>query len=351
MTAIGKVEITRTYRSCPDCGTGGFPADAVLGIDGGFTRRARRSICHVGVDNSFDRGARTLRELAGWSVDAETIRRLCHAEAKACRQSKAERLDVATNFAEAEGDWELQVDAGKVNTEAGWRDVKVATFAVRAPAGPSTSEDFDERDLPAPSVRHVIAEIEPADAFGPRCRAEAEAVGLPDVEGLTVLGDGAAWIWNLAAEHFAGAEEALDLYHATEYLADLARAGCAGDTATAVAWTERAQRALVADGWAGACQFVQEAKAELSDPAAVEAAFPRVANYLAGHQDRMRYAARLRRGASVGSGMIEGAIKQLVGRRIKQTGARWKTAHIGPMVELISLGHTEDWDAYWSTAA
>ncbi len=49
--------------------------------------------------------------------------------------------------------------------------------------------------------------------------------------------------------------------------------------------------------------------------------------------------------------MIEGAIKQLVGRRIKQTGARWKTAHIGPIVELISLGHTEDWDTYWSTAA
>jgi hypothetical protein len=155
----------------------------------------------------------------------------------------------------------------------------------------------------------------------------------------------------VAAEHFAGAEEALDLYHATEYLADLARAGCDGDTATAVAWIERAQRALVADGLAGACQFVQEAKAELRDPAAVESAFPRVANYLSGHLDRMMYAARLRRGASVGSGMIEGAIKQLVGRRIKQTGARWKTAHIGPMVERISLGHTEDGDAYWSKAA
>ena len=48
--------------------------------------------------------------------------------------------------------------------------------------------------------------------------------------------------------------------------------------------------------------------------------------------------------------MIEGAIKQLVGRRIKQTGARWKTEHVSPLVELISLAHTEDWDAYWSAA-
>jgi hypothetical protein len=106
----------------------------------------------------------------------------------------------------------------------------------------------------------------------------------------------------------------------------------------------------MADGWAGVCEFVQNTKAELSNPAALEAAYPQVANYLSGHQDRMLYAARLRRGASVGSGMIEGAIKQHVGRRIKQTGARWKTVNVGPLVELISIGQTDAWETYWSAA-
>jgi hypothetical protein len=106
----------------------------------------------------------------------------------------------------------------------------------------------------------------------------------------------------------------------------------------------------MADGWAGVCEFVQNTKAELSNPAALEAAYPQVANYLSGHQDRMLYAARLRRGASVGSGMIEGAIKQHVGRRIKQTGARWKTVTVGPLVELISIGQTDAWETYWSAA-
>jgi hypothetical protein len=350
VTALGKIPVTRSYRTCPTCGDGGFPADAALGLDGSFTRRARRRICHVGVDNSFERGARTLRELAGWSVDAETIRRLCHAAAAECRKSQGGRRDVAANFGKASGDWELQIDAGKVNTETGWRDVKVATFAVREPAPPCTSEDHDRRDLPKPSVRHVIAAIETAEAFGPRCQAEADRIGLPDVKGLTVLGDGAEWIWNLSDEQFAGAEQTLDVYHATEYLADLARAGFGADAGAAKAWTRLAQLALLADGWAGVCEFVHRSKAEASDPSALEAAYPRVANYLSGHQDRMMYAARLRRGASIGSGMIEGTIKQLVGRRIKQTGARWKTEHISPLVELISLSHTEDWDAYWSAA-
>jgi len=302
----------------------------------------------VGIDNSFERGERTLNELAGWSVDAETIRRLCHAEAAKCRRSKGQRLDIATRFEKAPGDWELQIDAGKVNTETGWRDVKVATFAVREPAESCSSEDFAQRELPRPSVRHVIAGIEPAEQFGLRCQSEAQRIDLPDVKSLTILGDGAEWIWNLAHDRFSGAQQNLDVYHATQYLADLARAGFAGEPKASQDWTGRAQTALVADGWAGVCAFVHESLPEMPDRPSLEAAYPRVANYLSGHQDRMQYASRLHRGASIGSGMIEGAIKQLVGRRIKQTGARWKTDSISPLVEFISLGHTEEWDTYWS---
>lgn len=321
----------------------------MIGIDGGFTHRARREICYVGVDNSFDRGERTLRELKGWSVDPETIRRLCHAEATACRKTKCDQIEAPAAFAKAPGHRELQIDAGKVNTETGWRDVKLATFAVREPAEPCTPQDFEDRDLPKPTVRHAIAAIETAEEFGPRCKAEAEKLGFDDPSKLTVLGDGAAWIWNLAGVHFAGAEQTLDLFHATQYLATLARAGFGENGAAADGWRRRAQRALISDGWAGVCEFVQTTKAEMSDPAALEAAYPHVANYLVGHQDRMLYAARLRQGASVGSGMIEGAIKQHVGRRIKQTGARWKTVHIGPFVELISIGQSDGWESYWST--
>lgn len=213
-------------------------------------------------------------EMLGWSVDAETIRRLCHAEAAECRRTRCGRLDVEANFEQASGDWELQIDAGKVNTDTGWRDVKVATFAVREPAEPCTAEDRERRDLPRPSVRPAIASIEPVEAFGPRCQAEAARVRVPDVASLTVLGDGAGWIWNLSQEHFPGAEQVLDVYHATEYLADLARAGLRADAEAVEAWTHRAQLALLADGRAGVFGFVHGAKAEASDPAALEAASP-----------------------------------------------------------------------------
>ena len=348
MTAVGKIALARGYRVCRSCNDAGFPADTVLGLVGSVTRRALRLICHVGASDSFDRGERTLRELMGWSVDAETIRRLCHAEAATCRENKAEQREVAEKFRKAVGDREVQIDAGKVNTETGWRDVKVVSIAVRPSGPPSTSEDYEQRDLPTPVVRRVSAAIEAAEDFGRRCLTEAERLGLGDAMDLTVLGDGAEWIWNIAAERFPKAAQNLDVYHATEYLTDLARAGFGGDGAAVKAWSKSAQKRLVADGWAGVCEFVHASTETVKDQAAFEAAYPKAANYLAGHRDRMNYAARLRQGRSIGSGMIEGTIKQMLGRRLKQTGARWKTAHVAPFVELVALAGGSEWETYWA---
>ena len=348
VTAVGKIALARDYRVCRGCATAGFPADAMLGLGGPVTRRALRLICHVGASDSFDRGERTLRELMGWSVDAETVRRLCHAEAAKCRENEAEQRRVAEKFKEAVGDREVQIDAGKVNTDTGWRDVKVVSIAVRPPGPPSTSEDYEQRDLPRPLVRRVGAAIEAAEDFGRRCLAEAERLGLTDATGLTVLGDGAEWIWNIAAGRFPKADQNLDVFHATEYLTDLARAGFGGDGPAVKGWSRSAQKRLVADGWAGVCEFVNASVGTVKDRPAFEAAYPKAANYLTGHRDRMNYASRLRQGKSIGSGMIEGTIKQMLGRRLKQTGARWKTKHVAPFVELVALDGGAEWDSYWA---
>jgi hypothetical protein len=50
------------------------------------------------------------------------------------------------------------------------------------------------------------------------------------------------------------------------------------------------------------------------------AAVGAVLNYFAGHQSRVNYAVRLRRGQPIGSGLVEGSIKQLLNVRLKQTG-------------------------------
>src|SRR5262249_32001162 len=73
----------------------------------------------------------------------------------------------------------------------------------RAPPGPPAAPaTWDERDLPAPSARAVVANIEDRDAFAGRVRAEADRLGATAAADVTVLGDGAEWLWTLAADVF-----------------------------------------------------------------------------------------------------------------------------------------------------
>src|SRR5262249_22944605 len=187
----------------------------------------------AGRHGRFRQAEARLRELCGGSVEAETIRRYCHQDAARARKGRGERQALPEQFRKAQGqERELHIDAGKVNTPDGWRDVKVAVFACRQKGEPATSEDYEQRGLPEATARSVVAEVEEAQAFGQRCQGEAvRLVVLSPVEGvlvlragLSVLGDGAEWIWNLADERFVGARQALDVYHGCEQMAKAGRA-------------------------------------------------------------------------------------------------------------------------------
>jgi hypothetical protein len=134
LTAVGPITLGRTYFTCPACGQGDFGADRVLGVEGYVTRGACRMACLLGVQQSFARAELALAEVAGWRLDDNSARKLCHAVAARATASRDERA-TAEAFAEARGDNELHVDAGKVNTLGGWRDVKVAVFGRRERGG------------------------------------------------------------------------------------------------------------------------------------------------------------------------------------------------------------------------
>ena len=53
---------------------------------------------------------------------------------------------------------------------------------------------------------------------------------------------------------------------------------------------------------------------------------------------------------SIGSGQIEGACKNLIGRRLKQTGARWKVRRVNRMAGLCSIMYSDLWKTYWNAA-
>jgi hypothetical protein len=80
-------------------------------------------------------------------------------------------------------------------------------------------EGFAIRD---PELLYVGA-IETAEEFGKPLYGEAWKRGWTRAETKVVMGDGAEWIWNQAEQHFPGAVQIVDLYHARQHLWKLVR--------------------------------------------------------------------------------------------------------------------------------
>lgn len=350
MTAVGRIRVERWHSRCSACAAVGFAADTLLGLDGWLTERACRMAVLAGLNEPFRKAESLLAELAGWSVDAETLRRLTHAEASEAAAARVQRTTLPEAFAQAGGEHEVHLDAGKVNTPEGWRDVKVAVFACRERAASADVDDYTQRDLPAPTARSVVAAIEEVGVFGHRCSREAKRLGLADSERLSVLGDGAEWVWRIASEKFPQAAQLLDIYHAAEHLAAFGRVGI-GEEGDLRTWLEPARRLLIGDGYAGVCEVLARPMADRSAQRRAGEASGAVLNYFAGHRDRLGYAARLRRGQAIGSGLVEGTIKEMVNLRMKRTGARWLAEHVGPFVELLAMARSPEWQEHWKSLA
>ena len=97
------------------------------------------------------------------------------------------------------------------------REVKLAVFFAQDKLD---DNGYPVRDRDSSSY---IATFEPASIFADLVKAEGTRRGADHVRQFTILGDGAAWIWNIASSKFPEATQIVDLFHAREHLHDLAR--------------------------------------------------------------------------------------------------------------------------------
>lgn len=342
---MGRIRLWRQYAVAADGGE--FRADAVLGVEGYVTSAAQRMAVLAGARDSFARAEVMLRELAGWELDDEVIRQLTHAAARRLNAGREDRCD-NERFTRAKGFVEVQIDAGKVNTTTGWRDIKLCVVCKRKRGKAAPPQKWSDRVLPPPTIRTVVANVEEASDFAARVRAETDRLAVTTANDVTVLGDGAEWIWNLAADVRPQAAGVLDVYHAIEHIGTAVKA-IWGESAEATARRQAGLLAVVTDGKAGIERWIAGVFGELPDGSNGDE-LRALAGYLGSHPTRLGYADRLTRGRSIGSGLIEGSVKQLVNRRMKLTGARWRVEHVGPLVELAAVVDTPDWHDFWTAA-
>lgn len=360
LTAVGRVKVTRPYYLCSHCRAGQFPADVELDIEKTeFSPGVRRMQAAVGQQVPFDQGRQQMKLLADLEVTTKSVERTAEAigEDIARREQqeiqRAVQLDLPMVVGEPIPILYVQMDGtgvpvvkkevvGRVGKADGQpahtREVKLGCVFTQTTWG---KEGYPIRD--SDSTTYVGA-IETAAEFGKRIYLEAWKRGWSRAAKKVVMGDGAEWIWNVADQHFPGATQIVDLYHARQHLWELARKLHPNDQILQNRWMMIHQdlldnckiKKLVAS-----LRSIQTSSAELAEKLRTEA------DYFVNNARRMRYPKFRRQHLFVGTGVIEAGCKTVIGSRCKQSGMFWTVRGANAILALRCCHLNGQFEDHW----
>lgn len=361
---LGEVELDRSYYHCGRCGKGFAPRDEELDVEATqYSPGVRRMTALVGSETSFDRGRALLAELAGVELTTKAVEREAEAIGAdiAAREQAAIARAVQLELPEIGPEEEtpilyIEMDGtgvptaaaetagrkGKDGASARTREVKLGCVFTQS------RRDEQGRPLRDEDSTSYSGAIEDAAAFGRRIWSEAWQRGWSRARQKVVIGDGAAWIWNLSHQYFPNAIEIVDLYHAREHLWELASKLFVQDAKRRRRWASRMQRKLDLgriEQLVAALRSFATNDAELAHQLALEA------DYFERNAERMRYGEFRRQGLFVGSGVIEAGCRTVIASRLKRSGMFWSVRGANAITALRCARLSGRFDDYWENRA
>lgn len=359
-TALGDLTLSRAYYHCDECKAGFCPRDRALGIEDtplspAVTRMTGKSAAMV----SFAESSELLDELAGVTVDPKQVERTAEALGRAIAEDERCVVEPAppsapTMYIGMDGTGirmrasELQGREGKQpDGSSKTREVKLVTIW--------TAEGRDDEGKAVRDAGSVTysAAIESAagrdtdDApspFGQRADREARRRGFDQAERRVVLGDGAPWIWNLADEHFPGAIQIVDLFHAKGHIWDVAKAIYGAGSDLGEQWAKQ-RRDQLDEGEIDAILAALQVHAEANDEAR------KCLDYVTRNRHRMCYPEFRAQGLSVSTGVLEAGCKVAIGTRLKRAGMHWTVAGADAIIALRCCKLSGRFEDFWERRA
>ena len=361
LTVLGLAQMLRAYYWCSHCRQGQFPADTARDIeDTEFSPGVRRMLALVGSEcSSFDHGREQIELLADLKVTTKAVERvtenigadIAQREQQTIQQAMQLELPVAVGqpvpvmYVQMDGTGvpvtpkETEGRSGKgEDGRSHTRDAKLGCVFTQ------TTTDAEGRPMRDEESTTYTGAIEIASEFSRRIYTEAHQRGWSRAQKKVVMGDGAEWIWNIAAEQFPGAIEIVDLYHARQHLWELGGKLHPNDETAKRRWVMPHQHLL--DG--GKIEKLVTKLCKISpDNPELAAVVHNEANYFEHHAERMRYPKFRSQNLFVGSGVIEAGCKTVIGSRAKRSGMFWSVRGANAVIALRCCRHSHRFDDYW----
>jgi len=361
-TVLGPVTLKRAWYHCGQCRHGLAPRDAELGVTGMSLSPGLAAMNDLAAAaGPFAGAARLLEEIGGVTLTVKRVERAAEASGAAVAEAGRERARLTAArrlvplppsplpdklYAAIDGTGvpmtgrETAGRQGKgEDGRARTREVKLGVFF--------TQDELDKDGYPVRdrASTSVIATFEPAAAFGDLVKAEGIRRGSGHVRQLTVLGDGAAWIWGIATAKFPEATQVVDLFHAREHLHDLARKLEFMLLDRKDEWLAARLEDLDYGDIDGITAAVRKYPLEGVKKDEIDTAL----GYFENNAPRMRYHWFRQCGLFVGSGVVESSCKTVIGQRLKQSGMHWTLAGADAIIALRCREASSQWEAVCNT--
>jgi hypothetical protein len=341
-TVCGVVRVSRGSYQC-QCGHIHVPWDSKQDFKGQYTEKVAAAMMRLAAQLNYRAAALELKH-HGIHVSHTTL----HQKVLAWSEGEDATTYVDEEPLDTGSRWYISADGCHTNSPEGWKEVKVGSVSKDYPYTHATSV-MKVR----PGSPRYVASVNSAADFGKQLSALATQTGISqdeetiETEEVVVIGDGAAWIWNLADEHFPGATEIVDFMHAKTHLYDVAKHALGEDDRDAVETWVNATETLLYNGETSKV-VARIRDLETQNPTIADV-LEREVGYFQKHSDRMQYQTFTEKGYQIGSGVIESACKHVVAERCKQAGMRWSKPGINAILFWRCLLKNNAWDTYWDT--
>jgi hypothetical protein len=352
-----------------------LPLDRQLGLCGGFSMGAATTLARLCAQMAFAQARATMAAFFEWAPSSRATLRILDAVGEHARPF-IEQLPAPDDDGEV---LVIQVDGGGApmitarehrrrrrpkKHRRGRRDRRARRAAspkVRRASGKKSKNSkvafvgviytmrAEGDGMEGPIHKRIIATFHSHRALFVWLHAEAIKRGY-GTKRTVFIADGSEHIWDLQKEFFPLVEACIDWWHVVEHL--WVAAGCLhGDASEARrAWVDEQKRRL-RNG---------HAKLVLDAMTLAHAKIPKTGpgnkgrrkrlldthKYLAEHQHRMIYARLRKADLDIGSGAVEGAVRNLVRMRMDGPGMRWGRDRAEVLIHLRCVLLNGQWDAF-----
>jgi hypothetical protein len=149
---------------------------------------------------------------------------------------------------------------------------------------------------------------------------------------------------NVADQHFPGAIQIVDIYHARQHIWEIAAKLFPDDQKSKNSWA----RKLIWKLNAGRIKSLfAELRAFPNLSLELRATLNTEADYFARNTDRIRYPKFRKRGLFIGSGVIDAGCKTVIGSRLKQSGMFWTVHGANAIIALRCNRLSNKFEDYW----